>query len=60
MLGGEADLLMVEQLRTRNVTVLFGDAARPGILEYALVKRTSMLVVATPGAYRTREIVRRA
>ena len=56
----EADRVWVEELRGRGVTVLFGDASRPGILEHAHVDRARLLVVATPGAYRTREILRLA
>jgi len=50
----------VEELRERGVSVLFGDASRPGILEHAHVERARLIVVATPGAYRTREMLRRA
>jgi CPA2 family monovalent cation:H+ antiporter-2 len=56
----EADRVWVEELRGRGVAVIFGDASRPGILEQALVARARLLVVATPGAYRTREILRLA
>jgi len=56
----EADRVWVEELRERGVAVLFGDASRPGILEHAQVARARLLVVATPGAYRTREILRLA
>ena len=39
---------------------MYGDAARPGILEHAHVERARMLVVASPGALQTREILARA
>jgi monovalent cation:H+ antiporter-2, CPA2 family len=51
---------IVESLRSRGLRVLFGDAGRPGILEYAQLSTARLLVVATPGAYQTRHIIRRA
>lgn len=56
----ESNRAWVEELRERGVNVLFGDASRPGILEHARVDRARLLVVATPGAYRTREMLRLA
>lgn len=56
----ESNRVWVEELRERGVNVLFGDASRPGILEHARVDRARLLVVATPGAYRTREMLRLA
>ena len=56
----ESNRVWVEELRARGVAVLFGDASRPGILEHARVDRARLLVVATPGAYRTREMLRLA
>jgi CPA2 family monovalent cation:H+ antiporter-2 len=56
----EANRAWAEELRDRGTAVLFGDAARPGILEHARVDRARLLVIATPGAYRTREILRLA
>ncbi len=56
----ESNRVWVEELRARGVSVLFGDASRPGILEHARVDRARLLVVATPGAYRTREMLRLA
>ena len=56
----ESNRAWVEELRERGVSVLFGDASRPGILEHAHVERARLIVVATPGAYRTREMLRRA
>ena len=54
----ESNRVWVEELRARGVAVLFGDASRPGILEHAQIDRARLLVVATPGAYRTREMLR--
>jgi len=56
----EQDRELVESLRARGISTLFGDAARPGILEHAHVERARMLVVASPGAFQTREIIARA
>jgi CPA2 family monovalent cation:H+ antiporter-2 len=56
----EANRAWAEELRDRGIAVLFGDAARGGILEHAHVDRARLLVIATPGAYRTREILRLA
>jgi CPA2 family monovalent cation:H+ antiporter-2 len=54
----ESNREWVETLRARGVAVLYGDATRPGILAHAQVRHARLLVVATPGAYQTREIMR--
>ena len=59
-LAVETDREWVESLRARGLTVLSGDATRPGILEHAQVPRARLLVVATPGAYQTRRIIEHA
>jgi CPA2 family monovalent cation:H+ antiporter-2 len=51
---------LVESLRARGMQVLFGDASRPGILEHAHLEHASVLVIAAPGAFQTREILGRA
>lgn len=48
---------MVDALRARGLRVQFGDAARPGILQHAGIARAKLLVVASPGAYQTRQII---
>jgi len=50
----------VESLRERGLPVMYGDAAKPGVLEAAHAERARMVVVATPGAYHTRHILERA
>ena len=50
----------VESLRERGLPVMYGDAAKPGVLEEAHTERARMVVVATPGAYHTRHILERA
>ena len=51
---------LVESLRARGMHVLFGDASRPGILEHAHLEHASVLVIAAPGAFQTREVLDRA
>ena len=51
---------LVESLRARGMRVLFGDASRPGILEHAHLEHASVLVIAAPGAFQTREVLDRA
>ena len=56
----ESDREWVEALRARGVEAIFGDATRPGILEHAGVAHARMLIVAAPGSYQVREVIRRA
>ena len=51
---------LVESLRARGMHALFGDASRPGILEHAHIENASVLVIAAPGAFQTREVLERA
>ena len=51
---------LVESLRARGMHALFGDASRPGILEHAHLEHASVLVIAAPGAFQTREVLDRA
>jgi CPA2 family monovalent cation:H+ antiporter-2 len=51
---------LVESLRARGMHALFGDASRPGILEHAHLENASVLVIAAPGAFQTREVLERA
>jgi CPA2 family monovalent cation:H+ antiporter-2 len=48
---------LVDSLRQRGITALFGNAARPGILTHAGVAGARALVIASPGAYQTRQII---
>ncbi len=50
----------VLSLRERGRLVLFGDAARPGVLQLAHPERARLLVVATPDPYQSRAIIDRA
>ena len=56
----ERDLELVERLRARGLTVVYGDALTPGVLEGAHVERARLLVVAAPGGFQGGEMVRRA
>ncbi len=47
-------------LRERGLLVLFGDAARPGVLQLAHPERARLIVVATPDPYQSRAIIDRA
>jgi len=51
---------LVESMRARGMHALFGDASRPGILEHAHLEHASVLVIAAPGAFQTREVLQRA
>ncbi|MFY9552528.1 MAG: YbaL family putative K(+) efflux transporter [Thermoanaerobaculia bacterium] len=47
-------------LRARGVRVIYGDAARAGILEHAALERARLLVVAAPDPFQTRAILEHA
>ncbi len=47
----------VDTLRARGVPVLYGDAARAGVLEMAGIRRARLVAIATPDAYQARRIV---
>ena len=53
----EQDRTTVEALRRSGVPVIFGDAARPGILEHAAVGSARLLVVAAPNPFEARRII---
>ncbi len=48
---------LVEQLRSRNVPAVSGDASDPAVLIQAHVARASMLVIATPDTFDVRKMV---
>ena len=59
----DRDRVAVEALRARGVPAVFGDAARPGILEHVQLESARMLIVASPDTYQARrvtEIARRS
>ena len=53
----EQDRQLVDRLRARGVCAVFGDAARPGILEQASPATARLLVVATPDPFQARQVV---
>lgn len=50
----------VEELRSRNVPAVNGDAADPGVLIQAHIAQAGMLVVTTPDAFASRQMVQTA
>ena len=53
----ERDLNTVEALRKRGIPAVFGDAARPGILQHVHLETARLLVIATPDPYHARAIL---
>jgi CPA2 family monovalent cation:H+ antiporter-2 len=53
----ERDRVAVEALRKREVPAIFGDAARPGILDHVHMDTARMLVIASPDPYHTQRVV---
>ncbi len=56
----DLDRTIIEQLQTRGVPTVFGDASRPGILDHSGLKQAKMLIVATPAKSQARTIVQYA
>ena len=46
-----------EALRRRGLPVIYGDAARPEVLEHAHLERARLVIVAQPDAYQARAIL---
>jgi CPA2 family monovalent cation:H+ antiporter-2 len=53
----EQDRARVEELRRQGIPAIYGDAARPGILEHAELSGARLLVIAAPDPYQTREVI---
>ncbi len=53
----EHDRVLVDRLREQGIVTVYGDAARPGILEKASPERCRLLVVATPDPFQARQVV---
>jgi CPA2 family monovalent cation:H+ antiporter-2 len=53
----ERDQNSVEALRARGIPAVFGDAARPGILDHVDLETARLLIVASPDLYQARAIV---
>ena len=48
---------VTQALRERGLPVIYGDAARPEVLQHAHLERAKLVVVAAPDAYQTRAIL---
>ena len=53
----ERDRVAVENLRKRGVPAVYGDAARPAILEHVHLAKARLLIVAAPDPYHARQII---
>ena len=53
----EQDRLTVESLRRRGILAIYGDAARPGILDHVSLSTARLLVVAAPNPFEARRII---
>ncbi len=56
----ERDHTMVEALWKSGIRAVFGDAARPGILNHVQLERARLLVIATPDPYHARAVIEQA
>lgn len=56
----ERDRATVERARSKGYDAIFGDAARPGLLEHASVTTARMLVVSIPDPLHARVVIERA
>ena len=56
----EIDRNVVLELRERGIHAVFGDAARPGILAHAHIRRARLLIVASPDSSQAQEIIQYA
>ena len=53
----EQNRQLVEDLRARGVSAVFGDAAEPAVLIQAHIARAGMLIVATPDTFKVRQVI---
>ncbi len=53
----ESDRRVVEAMRSIGVATIYGDATRPGILEFAHPENARLLVIASPDPYHARHII---
>lgn len=53
----EQDRRLVEELRLGGVVTVYGDATRPGVLALARADRARLIVIATPEALQTGQII---
>ena len=53
----ERDRVTVDNLRKRWIPAIFGDAARPGILDHVHLDTAKLLVIASPDPYHARRVI---
>ncbi len=53
----ESDRRVVEAMRSIGVATIYGDATRPGILEFAHPENARLLVIASPDPYHARHLI---
>jgi CPA2 family monovalent cation:H+ antiporter-2 len=53
----ERDRRIVDTLRQRGKSAVFGDAARPGLLAAAHIDRARLLIITTPDPFQTRQVL---
>jgi CPA2 family monovalent cation:H+ antiporter-2 len=53
----ERDRVAVEALRKEGIQAVFGDAARPGILDHVHLESAKLLILASPDPYQARRVI---
>jgi monovalent cation:H+ antiporter-2, CPA2 family len=53
----ERDRLLTQSLRAQGITAIYGDAARPGLLEHAGIADATLVVVTSPEPFQSRQVV---
>jgi len=53
----ERDRVAIDSLRKRGVPAVYGDAARPGILEHVNMETARLLVIASPDPYHAKRVI---
>jgi CPA2 family monovalent cation:H+ antiporter-2 len=53
----DRDRVAIDNLRARGVPAIYGDAARPGILDHVNLVSARLLVVTSPDLYQARRVV---
>jgi monovalent cation:H+ antiporter-2, CPA2 family len=53
----ERDRVAVEGLRKKGIAAVFGDAARPGILDHVHLETAKLLILASPDPYQARRVI---
>jgi CPA2 family monovalent cation:H+ antiporter-2 len=53
----ERDRIAVDGLRARDIPAVFGDAARPGIIDHVGLETARLLVIASPDPYQARRVI---